>query len=186
MDTDLFIRLTFLCMPARGREKMRPSSPPELDICDDPHFQKKEWKVQHLFWFLMYAVLLAVMLGAIGKGVLSYASLGGAGKTFQFEYERFLRYRANGEMRVTVSSPYDTTRVSFDSDYFRQIGIQRVFPEPKSILMTEDIAIMIFESISTEPTTVTITISPDRIGSHEGWIAVNGGARHPFKQFVYP
>jgi hypothetical protein len=173
-------------MPAHGRKQMRPSSPTELDICDDPHFQKKEWKVQHLFWFLMYAVLLAVMLGAIGKGILSYAGLSSTEGPLQFKYERFLRYRADGEMRITVSSPYDRARVTFDGDYFRQIGIKRVFPEPKSILMTEDTAIMIFESISTEPTMVTITISPDRIGSHHGWIAVDGGARHPFTQFVYP
>jgi hypothetical protein len=165
---------------------MRPSSPPELDISDDPHFQNREWKLQRLFWFLMYAVLLAVMLGAIGKGVLSYASLGSTDGHLKFEYERLLRYRAGDEMRITVSSPYDTTRVSFDSDYFRQIGIRRVFPEPKNILMTEDTAIMIFESISTEPTMVTITISPDHIGSHHGWISVDGGPRHPFTQFVYP
>jgi hypothetical protein len=181
-----FARLAFLCLPARTREAMRSSLPPKLDICDDPRFQQREWRMQRLFWLLMYVVLLAVMLGAIGKGVLSDSHLGSLQGPLHFEYERFLRYRAAGEMRVTVSSPYDTTRISLDGDYFRQIGIQGVFPEPKNILMTEDATIMIFDSISAEPTMVTISVSPDRIGLQHGWIAVDGGTRYPFKQFVYP
>lgn len=171
---------------AQGRQAMPSSSPPELDICDDPRFQRREWKLQRLFWYLMYAVLLAVMLGAMGKGMLSRASIGGTASSLHFEYERFLRYRAGDELRITFNSPYDLTRISFDRGYFRSIGIQRIFPKPKNILMTDETAILVFESISSEPMTVTITISPDHAGLHHGWIAVNAKARHPFKQFVYP
>lgn len=165
---------------------MPSSSPPELEVCSDARFQKKEWKLQRFFWLLMYGALLAVMLGAIGKGVLSRAVLVDADGPLRFEYERFLRYRANDELRVTFSSPYDVTRISFDGDYFRRIGIQRIFPEPKNILMTDEAAILIFDSISAEPMMVTIIVSPDHVGMHHGWIAVNGEASHSFRQFVYP
>lgn len=165
---------------------MNPSLPPDLETGEDLRFQKREWKVQRVFWSLMYGVIIAVMLGVTGKGMLSHSRLGTADGPLQLDYERFLRYRSNDDLRIAVRSHRDITRLTFNSDYFNHIGVQRILPEPKAMLMTDKTVTLVFDNIPSEPTIVTITVSPDSIGRHHGWAAVDGGARHSFTQFVYP
>lgn len=137
-------------------------------------------------WFFMYAAIAAVMLGGIGKGVLSHTVLHSEEGLLRIDYERFMRYRSADELHIVVRSPRDRVRLSFNTPYFNRIGVQRILPEPAETLMTADTVTLTFKNTPSEPAVVRLTISPDRIGSQRGWISIDGGPRHTFNQFVYP
>lgn len=165
---------------------MQDSSPQGFDICTDPRFQRREWKVQRCVWLLMYATVVAVTMGVIGKGILSQATLRTSDGSLILSYERFLRYRAADGLRILIRSPEETVKVSFDSTYFKHIGVRNILPEPEETLMTHDTVTLTFRNTPSAPAMVLITISPERTGIQRGWVSVADGGRHPLTQFVYP
>lgn len=165
---------------------MSPPSLLNIDERENDHKQRREWMIQRLFWALLYAAILAIILGAVGRGPLSHIRIGEVGDPLQFEYERFLRYRATEDLRITVHNGSPSTRLLFSKDYFRNIGIQRIMPEPEEVLTTEKAVVLVFTGTPSVTSNITVTISPNKSGRHQGWVAVDNHPPHFFNQFVYP
>lgn len=163
-----------------------PKDPLGLDLNNDPRAQRKGWMVQRGFWAFFYGLMIAVMLGIVGKGVLSYAEVESTDGSFRMQYERFLRYQAPDELRLTLFSAGHFTRVTFNSEYFRDVGVKRIIPEPREILMTTEAVTLIFTALPVEETRITVDVSPRTVGLQEAWIAVDNQSPIPFKQFIYP
>lgn len=164
-------------------------NPPDLlniDARESSHRQRLEWRIQQIFLIFLYAAILAVMLGAVGEGVLSHASLGMPSGPLQLEYERFLRYRSAENLHIRIHHGSPTAHLSLSKNYFRNVGLQRIMPEPKAVIMTEKAVILTFSGTPSEVSSITLTVSPDKVGRQHGWIAVDDYPPLLFSQFVYP
>ena len=159
---------------------------PDLELEDNPQFQQREWRVQRICWVFFFAVIIAVMLGVIGNGILSRTELGAVGAPLRMEYQRFLRFHSPDELRLAIRSPGTTAKLIFESQYFKDIGVQSILPEPRTVMMTNEAVSLIFNAVPLEETRITISIRPDTVGNRAGWVAVDNHPRHAFSQFVYP
>lgn len=164
----------------------QPSRYPGFEIGEDMRQQHREWRMQRVAWVLLYALLLCIMLGLLGKGALSEATLGEPGAPLQTEYQRFLRHRSPDTLRLRITPTSGQVRVLLDSDYAGHVEIKRVAPEPERVIAGADAITFVFNARATEPMTVTFEIQPEEVGSLHGWVGLQGQERHAFSQFVYP
>jgi hypothetical protein len=158
---------------------------PGLEINEDLRHERREWGVQRVAWILLYLLLAAIALGLFGNGPLSKTVIGTDDAPL-LEYERFMRHRSPDTLRVTAVPSGGKVTVALGRRYLQRIAIQQIEPVPERVVAGVDATQFIFSAVSTQAVEVLFEIRPDRVGSADGWIAVNGGERHRFSQFVYP
>jgi hypothetical protein len=165
------------------------SQPPYhgLQVGEDMRQQRREWAVQHVAWVLLYALLAAVILGAVGKGLLSEASVGSLQDDgLRVEYERFMRHRSPDTLRLLAMPASDTVSVVFDTDYVDRLDIQKVSPQPERVKAGARTMTFVFHAVPREPVRIAFDIQPDEVGMLRGWVALQGQPRLGFSHFVYP
>jgi hypothetical protein len=150
-------------------------------------FQVRSWKVQRVSWVLLYAVIVASMLGAFGRG--GFFHIGGAGTEsggVEVRYERFGRIGTSSRLQVHLSKVArsgDAGEVAFSREFISDISLDGITPEPRRW--------------ATTPTELVLTYSGD-----ERWLDVLYSPRSPgflrvtvrrddmtpvsFTQFIYP
>ena len=158
---------------------------PGFEIDEDLRHERREWRVQRIAWVLLYLLLGAIALGLFGHGPLSKAVIGPDDAPV-LEYERFMRHRSPDTLHVTALPSNGKAIVAFDRQYLQRITIEQVEPQPERVVAGADDTRFIFNAASAQAVDIQFDIRPDRVGSAEGWIAVNGGERRHFSQFVYP
>jgi hypothetical protein len=159
---------------------------PGLQMSEDMLQQKREWAVQRIAWVVLYALLIAIALGLTGKGVLSDASVGSPETAIQMKYDRFMRWHAPNDLRLTVQPSSSSVRIMLDSQYVRQVEIKKITPTPERTISAGDAMIFVFNADPSDPLHAEFQIRPETIGRLTGWVAVDGKQRHAFSQVVYP
>src|SRR5687767_14817323 len=103
----------------------------DLQIDQDPAFQRRMWAAQRAGWLVMALVILGGLLGAFGgRGLLARSQVGTDGDPLWMEYRRLARHGAPDALTLHVgpglAEPRDSTLgVWFDSSYLRGLEIQQ-------------------------------------------------------------
>ena len=167
----------------------------DLQVAEDLKAQCRNWAFAVVGSMIMVMVALAGLLGLFGgAGPLSRATVGDQKDTLYIrEYERFLRFGKPTTLHVSLDTAAaiegGEIRLWINREYLKSIQLQEVDPQPKTVEVTPERLLYIFdakEGSKDRPTEVTFELEPDEIGTLAGRVGLDGGASQTFEQFVYP
>lgn len=163
----------------------------ELEVDEDLAFQRREWVAQRIVWGLMALFVLAAAVGLLGSGPLSHARID-VPALMAVEYERFARFETSETLAVRLepaATADETVRLSLNRDFLDSAKIETVLPPPARVEAMAGRLVYVFAVAERRvPLTVTFTFDPQKVGVHEGTVALESGEtrRVTFRQLVYP
>ncbi|MFD2245187.1 hypothetical protein [Pontibacter ruber] len=159
-----------------------------LEIQEDINLASKTWTLQRIGWVVMLLIVISAVLGFTGGGGvagINNMKVGGEAEGMQLEYERFLRWEAPAEFKVTlfdVQAPEQQLR--FSKDFYEKLQVEQVVPEPKEVQVGKDYITYTFNSEGDEARMI-FYLKPQQPGQLQ--VAVdNGRKKITLSQFVYP
>ncbi len=162
----------------------------DMEIAEDPGFQKREWTAMRIGWVFMGLLVLAALAGLFGPGPLSKATAGTEGGPLWVEYDRFERYGTPGALHVHIGPSSVTNgeaRVHLDRKYLEGMQIETMSPEPERTEVSPDGATYVFRvSDASRPAEVLFHIRPGQSGRIPGTVRLAEGPSVQFNQMVYP
>ncbi|SIQ89089.1 hypothetical protein [Pontibacter lucknowensis] len=141
----------------------------ELDIDEDIQLESTNWKVQRVAWVVMSIFVLAALLGFTGDGGignLQSLKAGDSAEGLEVEYERFIRRSAPAEIKVKLhaSTSDSLTDLHLSKDFYEQLKIDKVVPEPAEVYTTVQ-GITYRFATARQPFSVTFYLTPKGMGS---------------------
>lgn len=164
--------------------------PRDLELDEDPSFQRRQQLVQRIGLGLMAAVVLAALLGLLGAGgPLSEADV--RGDALSIRYTRFARRLSPTtlELRVQPSAVRDgEASIWISSDYLDALKVERVAPLPRTVVAGGERTTFVFDASpgGTKPLSLSFELNPQDSLQHHGRAGLTGGAELSFSTFVYP
>jgi hypothetical protein len=162
----------------------------DLELPDDPSFQRIEWIAQRAAWIVWGLVIIAALAGLFGPGPFSNATAESADQALSVHYERFLHYHNPTEIRLRVTKQdrsRELAEVLIDQSLLDRIEIRRIVPEPTENLVTDNGVIHVF-SIPRDAATGEITywVDYEKYGRAKGQITLDGRSAVTLRTFVFP
>jgi hypothetical protein len=163
----------------------------ELEIKQDLVFQRREWAVQRIGWWILTAFVVAALLGLFGGGPLSSARAGHPDAPLRVEYERFVRVGAPTRLtlrgNMTGLTPRSGLRLRIRRDYFEAFRVERIAPEPASIAIGDEEVDLHFgaDAVGSGLFTIIFEIEPVEPGLQGAAFRVNDAAGVTFRQLTY-
>ena len=162
----------------------------DLQIREDPGFQRSFWAIERIGWVVIALILIAALLGLFGTGLFSRTKAGDRSGPLWLEYNRFGRFQSPSTLRVYIGGrgkPEKIARIWVDQNYMKGIQIEQIIPEPDSVESVSDRLVYTFKLAKpNEPTEVTFYLKLEQIGSLSGKLGLVNGPAISFTQFVYP
>jgi hypothetical protein len=156
-----------------------------FQIDQDLGFQRREWVVQRVGWWMLAAFVVAALLGVFGSGILSRATAGRQGSALWIDYERFVRLGASSRLSVHFGEPSSAAReLRINRDYFESLRVEQIVPEPeRTVIGTNDVT-LVFPAAA-DAALVILDVQPMKPGRHS--IRISTGQAHTaaFSQFAY-
>lgn len=152
----------------------------KLPVEDEISLHRRGWIIQRIGWVLMFAFLIAAILGLFGEGPLSSKKIQAGGVSV--EYERFCRYEHGMVIRLQ-SDGENINTVSIPQTYLKSFRVATIIPEPAKQVATTGSVQYQFEG--PQNNIVSFYLNPVNRKTVEGMFQVNN---HPFtiKQTIYP
>ncbi|MDP9813493.1 protein-L-isoaspartate(D-aspartate) O-methyltransferase [Rhizobium tibeticum] len=100
---------------------------------DHSLFQRRVWAVQRLAWILFAILLVACLLGLLGRGGLfssQTVTLAGA----SLEIPSISRWNAPDEIRVTFASSADARTLLVNKQFFEAFSVETIDPPPMTTI----------------------------------------------------
>jgi hypothetical protein len=161
-----------------------------LEIATDLKHQRRLWVVERVGWTVMGLLIVAGLAGLFGSGPLSRASAGQPGSALRVEYERFGRYEAPSELKLSIGAEQvqgSMLRVWISRDYLDRVEVERTMPPCDVSQLDVNRVIYVFNLAQTnKPAMITFYVRPTAYGKTRGNIGIVGGPEVPFSEFVYP
>jgi hypothetical protein len=160
----------------------------DLELDEDIRFQRREWSVQQVGWWVLSVFVLAAFLGVFGGGPLSRARAGEPGEALWIEYERFARVGAATRISVhfLAGSENEPREVRLNREYFDALRLQGIVPEPAQVVVGQDAVTFRFAAgKGPGAETVVFDVEPTSPGPHRIRIRTGGARDLAFSQLVY-
>jgi hypothetical protein len=169
-------------MPSDGGAKL------ELD--EDLPFQEKQFRVERLGWGMMFAILIAALLGLFGSGPLSRASAASSESGLRVEYSRFARRDAHTRILVHLDPARvadDVLRIRLGGDFVERVIVQSITPAPER-WTAERGALVADVPLGTiaGPMPLIVDVAPREFGPMTLELSTGSGRALTIRQFVYP
>ncbi len=158
----------------------------DLEIEQDPKYQRREWRAQRIGWGVMALIILAALLGLFGPGLFNQATV--AESSLSLEYQRFRRFIAPAELRFHIrGGTEEQVRLWLSQDYLENVQIEGVTPQQDTVEAARGRLIYVFKRAEAQaPVTVTFHLTTQQIGPLAGEAGLDGDAQLAFRQFVFP
>ncbi len=165
---------------------------PQVDgaiaVGEDLAFQRRWWRFEKIVWTFFILVLVADLLGLLGRGPLANAKQTTQDGSLQLKYERVLRENTSSILTLlpgqnAVQNGKVTIHVS--NEIVKELGAQRVIPQPEQSIVGEGGVTYVFAA-SADPIILQIELKPSFIGTHAFQIDVPGHPALNAKSFVLP
>lgn len=161
----------------------REPRPADIDLDNDPAFQRMFWQVERIGWTLMGLAVLGALLGFFGDGPLSTKTV--EAEQLTVETQRFLRLESPFDLRAEIVPQEDVTAVWLDQVLLKHVRLENVVPEPVQTLTASGRVLYVFPA-SDDALRVTFRLVPQRAGALRGAIGLSPGPSVPLSSFVYP
>jgi hypothetical protein len=159
-------------MPVKAKDKK--------PIEDEISLHRKGWVIQRIGWILMFAFLIAALLGLFGEGPLSSKNIRVG--NINIAYERFCRYEHGIKIKLQ-SSDENINTVSIPQDYLENFRVSDIVPEPQKQVALAGYVNYQFEG--TDNKVISFYLTPVKRKTVKGILRANA---HSFniKQTIYP
>ena len=149
-------------------------------IKDEISLHRIGWIIQRIGWCLMFAFLIAAVLGLFGEGLLSKKKLQAG--NISLEYQRFGRYEHG--MNITIQSKQENiSTVAIPQDYLKNFRLSTIVPEPARQVASAGNVNYQFEGA--ENRMITFYLNPIQRKTVEGIFRANAYS-FAIKQTIYP
>jgi hypothetical protein len=161
-----------------------------LEIDENLDIERRHWIYERIVWSLMFAVVLAGVLGVFGSGVLSRATAAASATGLRVEYRRFSRAIAPTRLRFHVppgSASGGNVRLWIGSAYLHDVDVQQVTPPPERVELGSDRLTYVFRSgDSAAAAEIVFVVEPQSWGELHGLAGIGGGEPVAFAQIIFP
>ena len=165
-----------------------------LDVRQDERFQHREWTAERVGWALMGLLVVAGLLGFLGKGPFSWATARSDRGWVAVEYQRVNHHEADDSI-VLAFAPQavenDAITAELTGSWVSGVDRQGISPQPAEEMLIPGGVVLEFPveragTLDTGPAlTVTVTFRAQEYGGLSGEVAVVD-ERASFTQFVLP
>lgn len=149
-----------------------------LELKESLRLHAAERIAQRVAGLLILAAVIAALLGLFGDGRFAKVTLGDGAASLR--YERVLRASKETVLRFDVPG---TARITIPLDYFGDLRIARVTPQPARTHIEDGAAVYVFESASAA--TLRFYLAPGHAGVTQATILVDRAA-FPVRHLVLP
>lgn len=160
------------------------------DINQDLDFSRREWRVERVGWVIIALLVLAGLLGLLGRGPLTEKVAHDANRLASVEYYSIDHAAAASELRVHLEpdvTTADTVRLALNAAYLERIEIESIEPEPSAQELAGDGIVFVFDVAEPgQPVDLSLQYHFIGYGRATGRIAIEGGPQLSFSQFVLP
>lgn len=132
----------------------------DLEILQEPEFQRREWLVERVGWALLTLFVVAGLLGLLGPGPLGDATATGDQGLVEVSYGRVAHYEADDFLSFRLDPAAveeDTVTVTLTGSWLSGVDVQGVSPAPGEELVTDDG--VVYEFAVEEPGDLTVTVA---------------------------
>ena len=161
-----------------------------MSLDEDLPFQRKQWQLERIAWWVMGALVAYALAGGFGGGgPLSTAEAVSKDGTVRVRYERFARQLTPNSVEITARQTPDgrDVQIHLSGNYLGSMTVRSVVPEPRASKAADTGHLFAFERMpGVVEANIKLQVEPQKIGTVEGWLAVNNGERLAIKQFVFP
>jgi hypothetical protein len=161
------------------------SGPAKLDLDKNLTFQRREWQVQRVGWWILTAFVVAAALGLFGKGPLSHARTGEPGSPLWIEYDRFVRVGTTSRVLIHSTAAAGSLHLRVNREFFEANRVEHFTPEPASIHFGASEVDLRFDNQAGGAVTVILDVEPLQSGRLPASITSSNGGSASFRQFAY-
>ncbi|MCF4122445.1 hypothetical protein L1785_15815 [Antribacter sp. KLBMP9083] len=132
----------------------------DLEILQEPDFQRREWRLERVGWTLLTLFVLAGLLGLVGPGPLGDTTRAGEGGLVEVSYGRVAHYEADDLLSIRfdpAAVEQDTVTLALTGSWVSGVDLQGVTPAPSEERVTDDG--VVYEFAVEEPGDLTVTVS---------------------------
>jgi hypothetical protein len=162
----------------------------DLELDQDLIYQNREWRVERIGWIILALLVLAALLGILGKGPLSKAIAGSQDGPLWVEYQRFVRHRSPTELIVRIeadAAQEGRIHLQLNQEFVQKAQIQRIDPEPDQEQVAMDRITYVFQvGEGAAPVQVIYRLEMQSFGLLSTPIGIVDGPEVSINQFVYP
>lgn len=172
-------------MPENEHDEMRSRRYP---IQEHMRWQQIEWRIEHVGYFILFAVVILGACGLFSKGVLSNGKSRSADGSLLVEYERFGRLDSDMAMVIRVKpqqSGHFTLAISGEAmDNFQ---IQSLQPQPQQAVSAKNSLELSWSAPRyRDGATVWIGLQAQNPGRYPVTVTLDNKTSVQFTQWIYP
>lgn len=153
----------------------------DLEIEEELEAHKKGWTAQRIGLALMYLLVLSAAAGLFGDGIASKKTE--TEHAITVESERFYRYDAPMQVKISAAGSDNNITVAFSNDYLKHFELRSIVPEPAENQITNNQIRYSFDA--TGDADITFYFVPKSRGSISGSLHVND-QQFELKHYIYP
>ncbi|MGN6599453.1 MAG: hypothetical protein ACTHMW_09285 [Actinomycetes bacterium] len=162
----------------------------DLQLDQDLRFQRREWRIERVAWWLALLVIVAALAGLFSNGPLSNTSAASPSGDLRVDYQRFARHLGQNSLSITVQPTafHDgVATIVLDSSIAATLQITSISPQPQSMSSAGGSTVIQVATVGDAPAQVLIQYAAAGAGLHTGTIS-SGLDRHgaDLWEFVYP
>jgi hypothetical protein len=157
-------------------------------VGEDLEFQRHWWAFERAVWIFFLLVLVADVLGLLGRGPLAKAERRSADGLLNVHYERVERATTPSTLTIQPSAAAvqnGAVHVFVGEAVLRELGSQRIDPQPASATVGNGGVTFVFPSQS-QPSAIQFQLAPQSIGVHHFTVACDGGGSIQASVLVLP
>jgi hypothetical protein len=160
----------------------------ELELEQDPHFQRLDWRLQRAGWGLMLLLIVSAASGLLGRGPLARTTIAPAGSPLTVEYNRLIRHGTEERLTLRLDAlASGEARVTLDSALLSAIQIRRLTPRPVRVETTPGGAAYTFALAGPSAArAIIIDYVSERYWRRSGTLALNDRPPLPLSLFIFP
>jgi hypothetical protein len=140
-----------------------------IAVGEDLKFQRTWWRFEQLAWLILILVLIADALGLLGRGWLARAQRATPDGALHVRYERIERTGTPSQMTIEfgpASIRNGRVHLFASESLVRELGAQRIIPEPLVSQLTPDGITYTFAATDSRAT-VSFALEPSFPGVHQ-------------------
>jgi hypothetical protein len=149
-------------------------------------FQRREWIAERVGWSLQALVAVVALVGLLGYGPLSKASVSDAAHRLSVEFERFQRATVTGRFTFRIASPTEPLVLHLGPSFASQFEIDSLQPMPIRSTQSSDGLLLTFAPPPSGDFTVVLWCRPRHIGFSELRAALGSEPPLTATILVYP